>query len=65
MGVDGQHGLLVNSQSHADEPRARRMDQVRDVAIVGAGPAGLMAAERLATAGHGVSVYEADALAGA
>lgn len=30
----------------------------RDVAIVGAGPAGLIAAERLAQAGHTVAIYE-------
>jgi predicted flavoprotein YhiN len=29
------------------------------VAIVGAGPAGLMAAERLAAAGHAVEVFDA------
>lgn len=28
------------------------------IAVIGAGPAGLMAAERLATAGHGVTVFE-------
>ena len=30
-----------------------------NMAIVGGGPAGLMAAELLATAGHGVTVYDA------
>lgn len=30
----------------------------RDVAIIGAGPAGLIAAERLAGAGHAVTIYE-------
>jgi len=29
-----------------------------NIAIIGAGPAGLMAAERLSAAGHGVTVYE-------
>lgn len=36
----------------------------KSVAIVGSGPAGLMAAYDLARAGHGVSVYEADSQAG-
>ena len=31
---------------------------VPDVAIIGAGPAGLIAAERLAQAGHTVAIYE-------
>ena len=30
----------------------------RDIAIIGAGPAGLIAAERLAAAGHSVSIHE-------
>ena len=29
-----------------------------DIVIIGAGPAGLIAAERLAEAGHSVAVYE-------
>lgn len=32
--------------------------QTREIAIIGAGPAGLIAAERLASAGHRVTVYE-------
>jgi uncharacterized flavoprotein (TIGR03862 family) len=32
---------------------------MKSVAVVGAGPAGLMAAERLAAAGHAVTVYDA------
>lgn len=32
--------------------------QTRDIAIIGAGPAGLIAAERLAGAGHRVTIYE-------
>ncbi len=46
MVVDAEHGRLVT---------ARRAWQV---AIIGAGPAGLMAAEVLATAGHAVTIYE-------
>jgi uncharacterized flavoprotein (TIGR03862 family) len=43
VAVDGKHGLLVT--------RAR-------VAIVGAGPAGLMAAEQLSAMGHCVTIYD-------
>jgi predicted flavoprotein YhiN len=32
--------------------------QRRSVAIIGAGPAGLMAAEVIASAGHAVTIYE-------
>ncbi len=44
MGVDGQHGCLVRVQ--------------KSVGIIGAGPAGLIAAERLAQAGVAVTVYD-------
>lgn len=39
-------------------------NQTRTVAIVGAGPAGLMAAERIAAAGHAVTVFEQKASVG-
>ncbi|WP_091858387.1 TIGR03862 family flavoprotein [Bosea robiniae] len=41
-----------------DENRAAVEKPIRNIAIIGAGPAGLMAAERLASAGHRVTVYE-------
>jgi len=49
LGVDAQYGDLV---SHTTPTR------VHDVAIVGAGPAGLFAAEIIAGAGHRVTIYE-------
>ena len=48
MGKHGQYGGVVTS------PRCSK----KVVAIVGAGPAGLMAAEVVARAGHAVTVYE-------
>ncbi len=77
MGIDGQHGHLVNA-SHAPvssslTPAATREDQIKtaeageftadagemiDVAVIGAGPAGLIAAEKLAQIGLRVVVYE-------
>jgi uncharacterized flavoprotein (TIGR03862 family) len=39
-------------------PMTINQSQQKTVAIIGGGPAGLMAAETLATAGHAVSVYE-------
>jgi uncharacterized flavoprotein (TIGR03862 family) len=45
LGVDGEHGCLVSGRQ-------------RTVAIVGAGPAGLMAAEVLGEAGVAVTVFE-------
>ncbi|GAC1372856.1 MAG: TIGR03862 family flavoprotein [Aquirhabdus sp.] len=39
-------------------------NQTRTVAIIGAGPAGLMAAERIAAAGHAVTVFEQKASVG-
>ena len=47
MDLDGQHRHLVNSPLKG-----------RSIAIIGAGPAGLMAAERLITAGHRVTIYD-------
>ncbi len=40
------------------------VNQPRTVAIIGAGPAGLMAAERIAAAGHAVTVFEQKASVG-
>lgn len=52
MGIHVEHGDVVSDPSRADR------DAARHVAIVGAGPAGLMAAEIIATAGHRVTVYD-------
>ncbi|MGO4407804.1 NAD(P)/FAD-dependent oxidoreductase [Bosea sp. RAF48] len=41
-----------------DENRAAVEKPIRNIAIIGAGPAGLIAAERLASAGHRVTIYE-------
>jgi hypothetical protein len=51
--VDAQHGQVVSTTSDAGKPL-----QGRAVAIVGAGPAGLIAAERLALLGARVTLYE-------
>lgn len=48
MGLDGQRGVVVSK----DTPLQRH------VAIVGAGPAGLMAAEVIATAGCKVTIFD-------
>ncbi len=47
MGVDAEHGDVVNPAF-----------EVKEVAIIGAGPAGLYAAEIIAEAGHRVTIYE-------
>ncbi|CCB64875.1 conserved protein of unknown function; putative flavoprotein [Hyphomicrobium sp. MC1] len=47
MDLDGEHGNMVSKTVDA-----------KDVAIIGAGPAGLFAAEAIANAGHRVSIYE-------
>ncbi len=53
MGLDAEYGGVVTREvAHPLRPAGRR------VAIIGAGPAGLFAAERLATAGVAVDVYE-------
>jgi len=49
LGIDAEHGDLVSHTSPA---------RIRDVAIVGAGPAGLFAAEIIAGRGHRVTIYE-------
>lgn len=48
MGQHGEYGGVVTPSSTAP----------KQVAIIGAGPAGLMAAEVIATAGHVVTIYE-------
>lgn len=48
----------------AEKPSASVVNQPRQVAIIGAGPAGLMAAERIAAAGHAVTVFEQKASVG-
>jgi len=50
--------------AHDGHPFARADDSGHRVAVVGAGPAGLACAHRLAMAGHAVTVFEARAKAG-
>lgn len=71
MGVDAQHRDVVTVTAGGvdgdrdrspeggpqPEPGAARA-RPRRVAIIGSGPAGLLAAERLAAAGHVVDIYE-------
>jgi uncharacterized flavoprotein (TIGR03862 family) len=49
LGIDAEHGDLVSRATPA---------KVHHVAIVGAGPAGLFAAEIIAGSGHNVTIYE-------
>ena len=50
---------------HSSEKTSdQAVNQKRTVAIIGAGPAGLMAAERIASAGHVVTVFEQKASVG-
>jgi uncharacterized flavoprotein (TIGR03862 family) len=49
LGVNAELGRLVSADASS---------QSRDVAIIGAGPAGLFAAEILGGAGHRVTIYE-------
>lgn len=70
MGIDGQHGHLVNaSRTPAPSsltPATTSEDKIKtgdaaemiNVAVIGAGPAGLIAAEKLAQRGLRVVVYE-------
>ena len=48
----------------SDKTSDQAVNQKRTVAIIGAGPAGLMAAERIAAAGHAVTVFEQKASVG-
>ena len=55
MGIDAEYGGLVNGGSGSQN----RLEPTRlHAAIIGAGPAGLMAAEGLANVGHAVTIYE-------
>jgi glutamate synthase (NADPH) small chain len=45
-------------------PRPPAVESGRTVAVIGAGPAGLAAAQQLRRAGHGVTVYERDEAGG-
>ncbi len=49
MGIDAEHGDLVSGGA---------LSAARDVTVVGAGPAGLFAAEIIARAGHRVTIHE-------
>lgn len=48
----------------SEKTSGQAINPKRAVAIIGAGPAGLMAAERIAAAGHGVTVFEQKASVG-
>lgn len=55
MGINAEFGGLVSGDNGSQE---RPVSLRRRAAIIGAGPAGLMAAEVLAIAGHDVTIYE-------
>ena len=56
MVVHGKHRDVVSAFQSLDTSKS--VVKPRDVAIIGAGPAGLFAAEQLANAGHRVTIYE-------
>ncbi len=56
MGFDAEHGFVVSANSLRPRDGATRL--APEIAIVGAGPAGLFAAEHLARHGHAVTIYE-------
>lgn len=60
MVLDGQRGLVVTTCVQTASPVANKATSAADqrVAVVGAGPAGLFAAEVLAGAGVAVDIYE-------
>lgn len=51
-------GPIVWASIANNQPRDGSMNQRSNIAIIGGGPSGLMAAEVLATAGHAVTVYD-------
>lgn len=57
MDLDAKYGHMVSEPGPAQHGRLLAQPR-RTVAIVGAGPAGLFAAERIAAAGHSVTLYE-------
>lgn len=56
MGLDAEHGFVVSERDPPYESSPER--RAPAIAIVGAGPAGLFAAERLAKQGFAVTIYE-------
>lgn len=53
MGQHAEYGVVVSTTPASQRPAVKT-----NVAIIGAGPAGLMAAEVIASAGHSVTIYE-------
>ena len=53
MGVHAEHRFVVSAEPPAEVRRG-----TRSIAIIGAGPAGLFAAEALAANGHAVTIYD-------
>ena len=56
------HGKIARLS--AESEKGRRVQTQKSVVVVGAGPAGLMAAEMICAAGHRVAVYDAKPSAG-
>ena len=52
MGLNGQYGFVVSA------PAIALARTIQSIAVVGAGPAGLMAAEVLTSLGHRVVVFD-------
>ncbi len=56
MVVDAEHRDVVSA--HQSNVTSKNVVKPKDVTIIGAGPAGLFAAERLTNTGHRVTIYE-------